>query len=166
MNNLVAEFNANLQATNIDPVHEQTPTYGVLMCSDSRVNVAHMLWCDTYNKVFAIENAGNTVNERNLWTIFYALHHAKVKQFIVLGHSFCGACKYALETKCGCGEPLLDTELEELQHIGATCSCAEELEKKNIQSQVDKLRDTFPEHAEKIMGMYYHLKEKRVEQVG
>ena len=60
---LLEQFNNNLTDTDITPVENQTPTYGVLTCSDSRVNLSHLTGKDIYDEVFIIENAGNKINK-------------------------------------------------------------------------------------------------------
>ena len=165
MHTLVEQFNKNLASCPFEPVDNQTPTYGVLTCSDSRVNLAHLTGADIYDEVFIIENAGNKINKGNLWSIDYALNHTHVQRFIVLGHSTCWACGYAFATQKEKKEPLLDKELKKLKKLATKCTSTEELEIKNIRKQVKKLQKVFPEHKDKIVGMYYKLAEKKVELV-
>jgi len=162
---VVQEFNKNLKQVDKPCVECQTPKYGVLTCSDSRINISHLTWEDTYDNVFEIENAGNTVNERNLGTISYALDHLWVQQFFVIGHSTCWACSYAHQTKTEAGEPLLDQELAEIKELACWCDSAEQLEKKNIQQQIQTLRHHFPDHQDKIIWLRYNLQERYVEEV-
>lgn len=165
MEKLIEQFNQNLASSDIQHVDNQTPVYGVLTCSDSRVNLAHLIGEDIYNKVFLIKNAGNKINDLNLWGIDYALHHTHVALFIVLWHSTCWACNYAFTTQTKQQEPFLDKELTQLKILAGICTSAEELEIKNIQEQVKKLRQVFPDDKDKIVGMYYRLAEKKVELV-
>ena len=98
-------------------------------------------------------------------SIDYALNHTHVQWFIVLGHSTCGACSYAFLTKTKKQEPLLDKELKKLKKLATKCDSAEELEIKNIRKQIKKLHKVFPQHKDKIIGMYYKLAEKKVKLV-
>ncbi len=161
---VIDTFNDNLAQEEFEPVKTQVPNYWFLSCSDSRVVISHLLWADTFNEAFLVKNAGN-ISETNMGSIHYVIKHLKPELFIVLGHTTCGACNYAFQTKTEAGEKYLDKDLKELKILATTCETAEELEILNVKSQLKKLKEAFPEFDDKIVGALYNLEEKTVKEV-
>ncbi|MCF6154953.1 MAG: hypothetical protein E3K36_06805 [Candidatus Brocadia sp.] len=71
----------------------QNPYITLLTCADSRVQ-GNILGIDIFNKVFIIRNAGNQV-AINRGSIEYSLFVLKTPVMLVLGHTDCGAVKFA-----------------------------------------------------------------------
>lgn len=71
----------------------QNPYITLLTCADSRVQ-GNILGTDIFNKVFIIRNAGNQV-AINRGSIEYSLFVLKTPVMLVLGHTDCGAVKFA-----------------------------------------------------------------------
>jgi carbonic anhydrase len=71
----------------------QTPYITLLTCADSRVQ-GNILGNDIFNKVFIIRNAGNQVAV-NKGTIEYSISVLNTPVMLVLGHTDCGAVKFA-----------------------------------------------------------------------
>ena len=160
MINLLKQINKNLKIRHRKYLKKQTPKFAVLTCSDSRVD-AEDFFGDSFNKDFVIENAWNTANN-NLWTIEYALKELAIKHFVVIWHSHCGACKYSFETKWKKYDKELDHEFKIIKKLAEKSKTPQELEIKNIQEQVKIIKKTFPEYAEKIVGMYYDIEKREV----
>lgn len=74
----------------------QTPYITLVTCSDSRVQ-GEILGMDIFNKVFIIRNAGNQVVV-NRGSIDYSIHVLGTPVMLVLGHTNCGAVKFATST--------------------------------------------------------------------
>ena len=71
----------------------QNPHITLLTCADSRVQ-GDILGKDIFNKVFIIRNAGNQV-AINRGSIEYSLFVLNTPVMLVLGHTDCGAVKFA-----------------------------------------------------------------------
>lgn len=71
----------------------QNPYITLLTCSDSRVQ-GDILGKDIFNKVFIIRNAGNQFAV-NRGSIEYSLFVLNTPVMLVLGHTDCGAVKFA-----------------------------------------------------------------------
>ena len=71
----------------------QNPPITMLTCADSRIQ-GEILGMDLINKVFTVRNAGNQV-ARNKGSIAYALTALNTQIFFILGHTNCGAVKFA-----------------------------------------------------------------------
>lgn len=71
----------------------QNPYITLLTCADSRVQ-GDILGKDIFNKVFIIRNAGNQFAV-NRGSIEYALCVLRTPVMLVLGHTDCGAVKFA-----------------------------------------------------------------------
>lgn len=71
----------------------QHPPITMLTCADSRIQ-GQILGMDLINKVFTVRNAGNQV-ARNKGSLAYALTALNTRIFFILGHTNCGAVKFA-----------------------------------------------------------------------
>lgn len=71
----------------------QSPYITLVTCADSRVH-GHILGMDVFNKVFIVRNAGNQVTT-NRGSIEYSLCILKTPVMLILGHTDCGAVKFA-----------------------------------------------------------------------
>lgn len=76
---------------------KQTPHAVVITCSDSRV-VPELIFDQGLGDLFVVRVAGNTVGDRELGSVEYALEHLGAQLVVVLGHTKCGAVKAAFET--------------------------------------------------------------------
>jgi carbonic anhydrase len=160
MDTLLDTLNHNLKTKHRRFVRQQHPKFAVLACSDSRVDVED-IFRDTYNKVFVIENAGNTANN-NWGTIWYALEHLQVEHFLVIGHSSCGACKYSFDTRMTSEEKILDKEFKEIKEVAEDANNLREVEIHNVENQVQMIQEKFPECKDKILGMYYDMEQHKL----
>jgi carbonic anhydrase len=77
---------------------KQAPHTVVITCSDSRV-VPEMLFDQGLGDLFVVRVAGNTVGDRELGSVEYALEHLGARLVMVLGHTKCGAVKAAVESQ-------------------------------------------------------------------
>lgn len=71
----------------------QNPYITLVTCADSRVH-GTILGMDIFNKVFIIRNAGNQV-AINRGTIEYSILVLKTPVMLIMGHTDCGAVKFA-----------------------------------------------------------------------
>ncbi len=71
----------------------QSPYITLVTCADSRVH-GNVLGMDIFNKVFIVRNAGNQFAV-NRGSIEYALTILKTPVMLVMGHTDCGAVKFA-----------------------------------------------------------------------
>ncbi|MBI2469682.1 MAG: carbonic anhydrase [Planctomycetes bacterium] len=71
----------------------QSPYITLVTCADSRVH-GNILGMDIFNKVFIVRNAGNQF-AINRGSIEYSLFVLKTPVMLVLGHTDCGAVKFA-----------------------------------------------------------------------
>lgn len=70
---------------------KQTPKITLVMCSDSRIP-AECFGVETFNYIFAVENAGNRLdNDFPLASVSYSIDHNKTPILFILGHTGCGA---------------------------------------------------------------------------
>ncbi|MBU6391229.1 MAG: carbonic anhydrase [Planctomycetota bacterium] len=72
---------------------QQNPYITLLTCADSRVQ-GNILGIDIFNKIFIIRNAGNQV-AINRGTVEYSILVLHTPVMLVLGHTDCGAVKFA-----------------------------------------------------------------------
>ena len=79
----------------LEIAREQTPFVTVLSCSDSRVP-PEILFQRGLGELFAIRDAGNTLDTAGLGSILYAVAELGVPLVLVLGHERCGAVDAAL----------------------------------------------------------------------
>jgi carbonic anhydrase len=87
-------FVKNTEATKfLSYATHQTPYITLLTCADSRVQ-GEILGRDIFNKVFIIRNAGNQFAV-NRGSIEYSLYVLNTPVMLVLGHTDCGAVKFA-----------------------------------------------------------------------
>jgi carbonic anhydrase len=73
----------------------QSPRVLWIGCSDSRVNPERVTWSKA-GELFVQRNIGNIVpvHDWNIATVLeYAIHHLKVTDIVICGHSDCGAMK-------------------------------------------------------------------------
>ena len=72
-------------------IKEQSPKICVLTCSDSRV-IPEFIFNKSIGELFVIRVAGNVAIDHSvIKSIEYAVDHLKIKYFIILGHTNCGA---------------------------------------------------------------------------
>lgn len=141
-----------------DLVNGQHPYALIITCSDSRV-VPEEIFSTFLGEIFVIRTAGNVVNEGELGTIEYAIHHLHIKYIMVLGHTGCGAihaamsnehCKYA------------DVILNRIRHaIGDTID-EEEASKINALNSVNYIKKAFPDYNGEVIAGVYNIKNNNV----
>lgn len=79
----------------------QHPEVALLCCSDSRV-IPEDIFNVQIGDIFVIRTAGNTLGENEEASFGYAYHHLHIKEFIVLGHTRCGAISSTLNGEHCC----------------------------------------------------------------
>lgn len=97
---------------------QQYPPITMLTCADSRIQ-GQILGMDLINKVFTVRNAGNQV-ARNKGSIAYALTALNTPIFFILGHTNCGAVKFAAGASLANIRKLEETE--EASQVGSVVS--------------------------------------------
>ncbi len=73
----------------------QTPSTTAVLCSDSRVDLAAIIY-DPVDNVFVIRNIGNQVKTA-YGSVEYGVDNLKSKLLLIVGHSECGAVKAAMQ---------------------------------------------------------------------
>ncbi len=136
---------------------KQNPYAVILTCSDSRV-IPEKIFSADLGELFVIRVAGNTLNEPQLGSVFYAVEHLNVETVVVLGHTNCGAV-HAAATNCE--ESLLLPILSEISASGKTES-ETELCCLNVQRCCDILRKAIHSENLNIYGAIYDLKTGKV----
>ncbi|HEV7228337.1 carbonic anhydrase [Brevundimonas sp.] len=82
---------ATVSAADLAPLEAgQSPVAVVVGCADSRTS-PELLFGQGFGRLFVVRVAGNTVDERGLASITYAVEHLKAPLVVVLGHTGCGA---------------------------------------------------------------------------
>lgn len=76
----------------------QRPMAVVVACSDSRVS-PEIIFDLGLGDLFVVRTAGNLVDELELESIDFAVHHLAVPLVLILGHTRCGAVTAAAELK-------------------------------------------------------------------
>ena len=102
-NEFINLINENKEFKNLNNnliANGQHPYALVITCSDSRV-IPEVIFNKTLGEIFVIRTAGNVINDGELATIEYAIEHLKIKEIIVLGHTYCGAVHAAVHKESG-----------------------------------------------------------------
>ncbi len=120
----------------------QHPYAVIVTCSDSRTPPEHIFNAGL-GELFVIRNAGNSIDNKELASIEYAVTHLHTKLIVVMGHSHCGAVEAALDCTC---EGTQKTYLQQLIHTLHTSlqgeKDARKAEKRNVQNSMQKILDT------------------------
>jgi carbonic anhydrase len=161
----------------------QTPFASVLSCSDSRVP-PEILFQRGLGELFAIRDAGNTLDTAGLGSILYAVAELGVPLVLVLGHERCGAVDAALSVvennttfPSGIGpmiEPIIPAALAAKAAAPANASREDVLDmavRENVKRTVTRLRGSpDPIFAEplnagklKVVGARYSLENGSVD---
>ncbi|CAK76095.1 unnamed protein product (macronuclear) [Paramecium tetraurelia] len=95
----------------------QNPKYLLIGCSDSRAPPNELTETDP-GEIFIHRNIANVVNMTDLnlnCVVQYAVEHLKVHNIIIMGHTFCGGVKAAMNQDSVGG--LLDLWLNNIKHV-------------------------------------------------
>ncbi|CAD8211435.1 unnamed protein product [Paramecium pentaurelia] len=95
----------------------QNPKYLLIGCSDSRAPPNELTETDP-GEIFIHRNIANVVNITDLnlnCVVQYAVEHLKVHNIIIMGHTFCGGVKAAMNQDSVGG--LLDLWLNNIKHV-------------------------------------------------
>lgn len=74
----------------------QHPFACIICCSDSRVVPEH-IFSVGLGALFTIRTAGNTIGEREIGSVEYAVLHLHCPLVVVMGHTHCGAVSAAID---------------------------------------------------------------------
>ena len=147
------EYNDNLI------VNGQHPYSLVITCSDSRV-IPEVIFNKTLGEIFVIRTAGNVINDGELATIEYAIEHLKIKEIIVLGHTYCGAVHAAVHNESG---KYINKILDKIKtNIGNTLN-EFDATKINAEKVASYIKEKFSNYDGKIIPAVYDLKSNKVE---
>ncbi len=137
----------------------QHPYALVITCSDSRV-IPEVIFNKTLGEIFVIRTAGNVINDGELATIEYAIEHLKIKEIIVLGHTYCGAVHAAVHKESG---NYINKILDKIKtNIGLE---TDEVKATKINAEKTALyiKEKFPTYDGEIISAIYNLKTNKVE---
>lgn len=97
-------------------VSGQHPHTIVLSCSDSRVP-PEVVFDQKLGEIFVVRTAGEALDPDVIASIEYAVAHLGPKLILVMGHTYCGAVKAAIETINGgdAGSPSLNHLVADIQ---------------------------------------------------
>lgn len=74
---------------------KQKPLAAILSCADSRASPDLIFWLKQ-GHLFVIRTAGNTLDDKTVANLAYALHELEVPLVVVMGHEQCGAVHAAM----------------------------------------------------------------------
>lgn len=123
----------------------QSPEYFVLSCSDSRVSPSVITQLPL-GQMFVHRNIANQVvadDDSFAASLYFAIHHLKVKKIVVKGHTNCGGVRAAMERN---NEPELQKWISHIQEslppdFDIERITLDELTKRNVLKQVEKLKN-------------------------
>lgn len=147
------EYNDNLITNG------QHPYSLVITCSDSRV-IPEVIFNKTLGEIFVIRTAGNVINDGELATIEYAIEHLKIKEIIVLGHTYCGAVHAAVHKENG---KYINKILDKIKTNIADETNEFKATKLNANKVVEYIKSMFPAYDGEIISAIYDLKTNKVE---
>ena len=141
----------------------QYPEITAVLCSDSRVNETSVSR-DPFNRVFAIENAGNLVGPV-MGSVWYGFEHLKTPLLLIIGHTGCGAIYAAMDAR---SREDLPPELGELYELVRENESALKeydrvkknayLAEKNVDRQVAAvLSQDWAREGGSVIGMIYEI---------
>ncbi|MCR5308365.1 MAG: carbonic anhydrase [bacterium] len=139
----------------------QHPYALVITCSDSRV-IPELIFNKTLGEIFVIRTAGNVINDGELGTIEYAIEHLKIKEIIVLAHTYCGAVHAAVHKESG---KYINKILDKIKtNIGSE---TDEVKASilNANKVKDYILKQFPGFDGKVISAIYDLKTNIVKKV-
>ena len=150
--------NPVLRDTRNELVKGQHPHTMVITCSDSRVIPEYIFDCKL-GELFVIRTAGNVINEGELASVEYGIEHLKIKHIIVLGHTHCGAIEAAIKNETG---KYLDPILRRIRNNISIIPNELIATKVNSLSEVDYLKEKFPNYKGKIESLVYDIETSEV----
>ena len=137
----------------------QHPYALVITCSDSRV-IPELIFNKTFGELFVIRTAGNVINDGELATIEYAIEHLKIKEIIVLGHTYCGAVHAAVHKESG---NYINKILDKIKTNIANETDEFKATKINATKVAAFIKEMFPNYDGVIIPAIYDLKTNKVE---
>ena len=139
-------------------VKGQHPKALIVTCSDSRV-VPEIIFSKTFGDLFVIRTAGNVINEGELASIEYGIHHLHIPLVVVLGHTQCGAVHAAMENEKGLYlDPILNRIKKNIEGIDNEI----EASKANALKEVEFIKKMFPDYSGEVIAMIYDLSQNTV----
>ncbi|MBO8173257.1 MAG: carbonate dehydratase [Bacillaceae bacterium] len=151
----------------------QSPDVFLLSCCDSRVSPSVVTGA-SLGEIFVHRNIANQVAEDDdsfNASLYYALHHLKVKKVVIMGHTFCGGIQAAWE---GNQEEELKPWIERIRknlpdRAVQPCISVNEVSRKNVIKQVNNLKNhpIYQKygHDVNIEGYLFHLETGELEKV-
>ena len=137
----------------------QHPSAAVICCSDSRV-IPEIIFSKTFGDLFVIRTAGNVINEGELASVEYAIHHLHVSLVVVLGHTHCGAVHAAIKKEKGL---YLDPVLNRIQRNISSETDERKASELNALKEVLFIKDKFPTFDGEVSAMIYDIETGKVE---
>ena len=137
----------------------QHPKALIVTCSDSRV-APEIIFSKTFGDLFVIRTAGNVINEGELASIEYGIHHLHIPLVVVLGHTQCGAVHAAMENEKGLYlDPILNRIKKNIEGIDSEL----EASKANALKEVEFIKKMFPDYSGEVIAMIYDLSQNTVD---
>jgi len=137
----------------------QHPYALVITCSDSRV-IPEVIFNKTLGELFVIRTAGNVINDGELATIEYAIEHLKIKEIIVLGHTYCGAIHAAIHKESG---KYIDKILDKIKANIKVETDEVKASRINAEKVALYIKEMFPNYDGLVIPLIYNLKTNKVE---
>ncbi len=142
----------------------QHPYAIIISCSDSRV-IPESIFNAGIGDLFVIRVAGNVIDDHQLGSVEYAVHHLDVKLVVVLGHNHCGAVDAAIHHNPDGYIRFITDEIkkaigEEKDDYKASCL--------NVRHSIAVIENSFAiheeeEHGLKVIGAVYHIENGQVD---
>ena len=145
--------NPSLKERRNELVKGQHPDTLVITCSDSRV-IPEMIFNCSLGDIFVIRTAGNVINEGELATVEYAIEHLKVKQIIVLGHTYCGAIHASIHNEKG---QYLGPILDRIKSNISSLEDEFEASKLNAVREAEFIKSKFPNYKGLVEAKIYDI---------
>ncbi len=140
-------------------VNGQSPKAIIITCSDSRV-IPEEVFSQTFGDLFVIRTAGNVINDGELASIEYGIHHLHCSLVMVMGHTHCGAVHAAMHNEKGL---YLDPVLNRISKNISGINNEKEASKTNALKEVEFIKQKFPDYSGEIVASLYDLESNKVE---
>jgi len=131
----------------------QNPFAIVVTCSDSRV-IPEEIFSVSLGELFVIRSAGNVINEGELASIEYGIHHLHIDYVLVLAHTLCGAVHAAIHDEKGM---YLAPILSKIKEVTSINKDERQTSIDNAIKQVEYIKNKFPDYKGTIEAGLYDI---------